>query len=203
MPLTSAALSDIPGTPSQTLFKQHSWEFKFVELDDAFSTGSSIMPQKKNPDIAELTRGKAGRAIGNLVTLLTMLKGLPLAYNKDLQEDKEAIFDSFDTAVMALTVFSPMLETMRVRTDNMRAAAAKGFICWAEKADGSLRYTKRPSFPPCPWGMPQAGWAAFWQAAATGGFPTLFSPCAFPPCPAPRCRCSCSKRRIWLECAPC
>jgi argininosuccinate lyase len=112
-----------------------SWEFKFVELDDAFSTGSSIMPQKKNPDIAELTRGKAGRAIGNLVTLLTMLKGLPLAYNKDLQEDKEAIFDSFDTAVMALTVFSPMLETMRVRTDNMRAAAAKGFINATDCAD--------------------------------------------------------------------
>ena len=112
-----------------------SWEFKFAELDDAFSTGSSIMPQKKNPDIAELTRGKAGRTAGNLVTLLTMLKGLPLAYNKDLQEDKEAVFDSFDTAVMALTVFAPMLETMRVRTDNMRAAAAKGFINATDCAD--------------------------------------------------------------------
>ena len=112
-----------------------SWEFRFVELDDAYSTGSSIMPQKKNPDIAELTRGKAGRTTGNLVTLLTMLKGLPLAYNKDMQEDKEAIFDSFDTVIMALTVFSPMLETMRVNTENMRSAAAKGFINATDCAD--------------------------------------------------------------------
>ena len=112
-----------------------SWEFKFIELDDAYSTGSSIMPQKKNPDIAELTRGKAGRVIGNLVTLLTMLKGLPLAYNKDMQEDKEAIFDSFDTAELALTVFAPMLDTMRVLPDNMRAAAARGFINATDCAD--------------------------------------------------------------------
>ncbi|MBQ3078995.1 MAG: argininosuccinate lyase [Clostridia bacterium] len=112
-----------------------SWEFRFVELDDAYSTGSSIMPQKKNPDIAELTRGKAGRAVGNLVTLLTMLKGLPLAYNKDMQEDKEAIFDSFDTVEMALRVFSPMLATMRVKTDNMRKAAAMGFINATDCAD--------------------------------------------------------------------
>ena len=112
-----------------------SWEFRFIELDDAYSTGSSIMPQKKNPDIAELTRGKAGRATGNLVTLLTMLKGLPLAYNKDMQEDKEAIFDSFDTVIMALTVFSPMLDTMRVKPENMRLAAAKGFINATDCAD--------------------------------------------------------------------
>ena len=112
-----------------------SWEFKYVELDDAYSTGSSIMPQKKNPDIAELTRGKAGRTIGNLVTLLTMLKGLPLAYNKDMQEDKEAIFDSFDTVNLALTVFAPMLDTMRVIPANMRAAAAKGFINATDCAD--------------------------------------------------------------------
>ncbi|MBQ9855566.1 MAG: argininosuccinate lyase [Clostridia bacterium] len=112
-----------------------SWEFRFIELDDAYSTGSSIMPQKKNPDIAELTRGKAGRTTGNLVTLLTMLKGLPLAYNKDMQEDKEAIFDSFDTVIMALTVFSPMLETIRVHTENMRLAAAKGFINATDCAD--------------------------------------------------------------------
>ena len=112
-----------------------SWEFRFVELDDAYSTGSSIMPQKKNPDIAELTRGKAGRTTGNLVTLLTMLKGLPLAYNKDMQEDKEAIFDSFDTVLLALRVFTPMLETMRVKPENMRAAAAKGFINATDCAD--------------------------------------------------------------------
>lgn len=90
-----------------------SWEFKFVELDDAFSTGSSIMPQKKNPDIAELVRGKSGRVIGDVVTLLTMLKGLPLAYNKDMQEDKEAIFDAVDTLRMCLTAFIPMVDTMK------------------------------------------------------------------------------------------
>ncbi len=112
-----------------------SWEFKFIELDDAFSTGSSIMPQKKNPDIAELTRGKAGRVYGDLISLLTMLKGIPLAYNKDMQEDKEAIFDCFDTAKMALTVFAPMLETMRVNTDRMRKAALEGFINATDCAD--------------------------------------------------------------------
>ena len=120
---------------SEEIILWSSWEFKFTELDDAYSTGSSIMPQKKNPDIAELTRGKAGRVIGDLVTLLTMLKGLPLAYNKDMQEDKEAIFDCFDTALLALRVFSPMVETMRVNTDNMRAAAAKGFINATDCAD--------------------------------------------------------------------
>lgn len=112
-----------------------SWEFRFVELDDAYSTGSSIMPQKKNPDIAELTRGKAGRATGNLITLITMLKGLPLAYNKDMQEDKEAIFDSFETVKMALSVFAPMLDTLRVKPENMRLAAAKGFINATDCAD--------------------------------------------------------------------
>ena len=105
-----------------------SWEFKFIELDDAFSTGSSIMPQKKNPDIAELVRGKSGRAIGDLTTLLTMMKGLPLAYNKDMQEDKEAIFDAVDTLRMCLTAFIPMVDTMKVLPQNMRKAAAHGFI---------------------------------------------------------------------------
>ena len=112
-----------------------SWEFKFVELDDAFSTGSSIMPQKKNPDIAELVRGKSGRVFGDLTTLLTMMKGLPLAYNKDMQEDKEAVFDAFDTVKMCLTAFIPMIDTMKVLTDNMRKAAAGGFINATDCAD--------------------------------------------------------------------
>lgn len=112
-----------------------SWEFKFVELDDAFSTGSSIMPQKKNPDIAELIRGKSGRVFGDLMALLTMLKGLPLAYNKDMQEDKEAIFDAVDTLKLCLTPFIPMIETMKVLPQNMRAAAAKGFINATDCAD--------------------------------------------------------------------
>jgi argininosuccinate lyase len=112
-----------------------SWEFKFIELDDAFSTGSSIMPQKKNPDIAELVRGKSGRAIGDMTTLFTMMKGLPLAYNKDLQEDKEAIFDAVDTLRMCLTAFIPMIDTMKVLPENMRAAAAKGFINATDCAD--------------------------------------------------------------------
>lgn len=112
-----------------------SWEFKFVELDDAFSTGSSIMPQKKNPDIAELVRGKSGRVFGDLMTLLTMLKGLPLAYNKDMQEDKEAIFDAVDTVHMCLTAFTPMIATMKVLPENMRRAAAAGFINATDCAD--------------------------------------------------------------------
>ncbi|MBR4235057.1 MAG: argininosuccinate lyase [Clostridia bacterium] len=120
-----------------------SWEFRFIELDDAYSTGSSIMPQKKNPDMAELTRGKTGRVNGNLITLLTMLKGLPLAYNKDMQEDKEAVFDSFDTVKLALTVCTPMLATMRINSDNMRAAAAKGFINATDCAD----YLTRKGLP--------------------------------------------------------
>lgn len=110
-------------------------EFSFIELDDAYSTGSSIMPQKKNPDIAELIRGKSGRTYGNLITLLTMLKGLPLAYNKDMQEDKEAIFDSVDTVNMCISVLIPMLETMTVNKSNMLKAAAKGFINATDCAD--------------------------------------------------------------------
>ena len=112
-----------------------SWEFKFIELDDAFATGSSIMPQKKNPDITELVRGKTGRVVGDLVALLTMLKGLPLAYNKDMQEDKEAVFDAVDTVKLCLSTVIPMIETMRVLPENMRAAAAKGFINATDCAD--------------------------------------------------------------------
>lgn len=112
-----------------------SWEFKFIDLDDAYSTGSSIMPQKKNPDICELVRGKTGRVYGDLMTLLTMLKGLPLAYNKDMQEDKEAIFDAFNTLKQCLSIFTPMLETIKVNKDNMRNAAAKGFINATDLAD--------------------------------------------------------------------
>ena len=112
-----------------------SWEFKFVELDDAFSTGSSIMPQKKNPDIAELVRGKSGRVFGDLMTLLTVMKGLPLAYNKDMQEDKDAIFDAFDTVKICLTTLIPMIETMKAIPENMRKAAAGGFINATDCAD--------------------------------------------------------------------
>ncbi|WP_300382245.1 argininosuccinate lyase [Clostridium sp.] len=112
-----------------------SWEFKFIELDDSFSTGSSIMPQKKNPDVTELIRGKTGRVYGNLMTLLTMMKGLPLAYNKDMQEDKEAIFDSVETVKMCLETIAPMIETMTVLKDNMKNAAAKGFINATDLAD--------------------------------------------------------------------
>ncbi len=112
-----------------------SWEFKFIELDDAYSTGSSIMPQKKNPDITELIRGKTGRVYGGLNTLLVMMKGLPLAYNKDMQEDKEAIFDAVDTVKLCIRTFIPMLATMRVNRENMRAAAAKGFINATDCAD--------------------------------------------------------------------
>ena len=112
-----------------------SWEFKFVELDDAFSTGSSIMPQKKNPDIAELVRGKSGRVFGDLMTLLTVMKGLPLAYNKDMQEDKDAIFDAFDTVKICLVTLIPMIATMKAIPENMRKAAAGGFINATDCAD--------------------------------------------------------------------
>lgn len=112
-----------------------SWEFKFIELDDAFATGSSIMPQKKNPDVTELIRGKTGRVNGDLVTLLSMLKGLPLAYNKDMQEDKEAIFDAVDNVKLCLKTFIPMLATMKVLKENMRNAAARGFINATDCAD--------------------------------------------------------------------
>ncbi len=112
-----------------------SWEFKFIELDDAYATGSSIMPQKKNPDVAELVRGKTGRVYGDLMSLLTVMKGLPLAYNKDMQEDKEPVFDAVDTVEMCLPVFTAMLDTMTVRTDNMRSAAGRGFINATDCAD--------------------------------------------------------------------
>ncbi len=112
-----------------------SWEFKFAELDDAFSTGSSIMPQKKNPDIAELVRGKSGRVFGDLSGLLTVMKGLPLAYNKDMQEDKDAVFDGLDTVKMCLTALTPMIATMRMLPENMRKAAAGGFINATDCAD--------------------------------------------------------------------
>ena len=120
---------------SEEIIMWCSWEFKFIELDDAYATGSSIMPQKKNPDITELIRGKAGRVNGNLMTLLSLLKGLPLAYNKDMQEDKEAVFDSVDNVKLCLKTFIPMLETMRVNKDKMRAAAAGGFINATDCAD--------------------------------------------------------------------
>ncbi len=120
---------------SEEIIMWCSWEFKFVELDDAFSTGSSIMPQKKNPDIAELVRGKSGRVFGDTMTLLTVMKGIALAYNKDMQEDKEAIFDAVDTVKMCLTAFTPMLDTMRVIPENMRKAAAGGFINATDCAD--------------------------------------------------------------------
>ncbi|MEA4915447.1 MAG: argininosuccinate lyase [Christensenella sp.] len=120
---------------SEEIILWTSWEFRFVELADEFSTGSSIMPQKKNSDLAELVRGKAGRVYGSLVTLLTMMKGLPLAYNKDLQEDKEAIFNAIDTTKMCLAVFAPMLSTMTVHPENMRKAAAEGFINATDAAD--------------------------------------------------------------------
>ena len=112
-----------------------SWEFKFIELDDAFTTGSSIMPQKKNPDVTELIRGKTGRVYGDLNTLLVMMKGLPLAYNKDMQEDKEAIFDAVDTLELCLKTITPMLDTMKTLPANMRRAAAKGFINATDCAD--------------------------------------------------------------------
>ncbi len=112
-----------------------SWEFAFIELSDAYTTGSSIMPQKKNPDMAELIRGKTGRVYGDLMALLTTLKGLPLAYNKDMQEDKEGVFDALDTVKMCLAVLTPMLATMKVRAQNMKKAASGGFINATDLAD--------------------------------------------------------------------
>ena len=112
-----------------------SWEFKFIELDDGYATGSSIMPQKKNPDVAELVRGKTGRVYGDLMSLLTTMKGIPLAYNKDMQEDKEPVFDAIDTVQMCVPVFSAMIDTMRVLPENMRKAAGKGFINATDCAD--------------------------------------------------------------------
>ena len=120
---------------SEELILWSSWEFQFVSLSDAFTTGSSIMPQKKNPDMAELVRGKTGRVYGDLMALLTTLKGLPLAYNKDMQEDKEAIFDAVDTVTMCLDVFIPMIDTLQANRDAMRWAAQTGFINATDLAD--------------------------------------------------------------------
>ena len=120
---------------SEEIILWSSWEFKFIELDDSYTTGSSIMPQKKNPDMAELVRGKTGRVYGDLFTMLTILKGLPLAYNKDMQEDKEAIFDALDTVKVCLEVFAPMIETMKTIPENMEKAASGGFINATDLAD--------------------------------------------------------------------
>ena len=120
---------------SEELILWSSWEFQFIELTDAYTTGSSIMPQKKNPDMAELIRGKTGRVYGDLMALLTTLKGLPLAYNKDMQEDKEAVFDAVDTVKMCLQVFAPMVASMKVKAENMKKAAQGGFINATDLAD--------------------------------------------------------------------
>ena len=120
---------------SEEIILWSSWEFSFVELDDAYTTGSSIMPQKKNSDMAELVRGKCGRVYGDLVGTLTMLKGLPLAYNKDMQEDKESLFDGAETVIRCLEVFAPMIRTMRVKSENMLSAARRGFINATDLAD--------------------------------------------------------------------
>ena len=120
---------------SEEIILWSSWEFKFIELSSNYTTGSSIMPQKRNPDMAELVRGKTGRVYGDLLGLLTTLKGLPLAYNKDMQEDKEGVFDACDTVKMCLKVFTPMVETMTVLTDNMKKAAGEGFINATDLAD--------------------------------------------------------------------
>ena len=120
---------------SEEIIMWCSWEFKFIELSDRFSTGSSIMPQKKNPDVTELIRGKTARVIGDNMTLLAMMKGLPLAYNKDMQEDKEAVFDAVDTVKMCLRVMAPMLATMTVRADKMLHAAQTGFLNATDLAD--------------------------------------------------------------------
>ena len=120
---------------SEEIILWSSWEFKFIELSDAYTTGSSIMPQKKNPDMAELVRGKSGRVFGDLLALLTTLKGLPLAYNKDMQEDKEGVFDAIDTVKMCLQVFAGMVATMKANTQNMKRAAQTGFINATDLAD--------------------------------------------------------------------
>ncbi|MEG1066983.1 MAG: argininosuccinate lyase, partial [Erysipelotrichaceae bacterium] len=120
---------------SEEIILWSSWEFKFIELDDAFATGSSIMPQKKNPDITELIRGKTGRVIGDLTTLLTMLKGLPLAYNKDMQEDKELTFDAIDTVKACIKLFTGMISTMKFNKDIMEKSAKMGFTNATDAAD--------------------------------------------------------------------
>ena len=120
---------------SEEVILWSSWEFSYVELDDAYTTGSSIMPQKKNSDMAELVRGKTGRVYGDLMGTLTMLKGLPLAYNKDMQEDKESLFDATETVARCLEIFAPMIRTMKVKSENMYRAAQKGFINATDLAD--------------------------------------------------------------------
>ena len=120
---------------SEEIILWSSWEFKFIELDDSYTTGSSIMPQKKNPDMAELIRGKTGRVYGDLMAMLTILKGLPLAYNKDMQEDKEMIFDAVDTVKICLEVLAPMVQTMKINGENTYRAAQKGFINATDLAD--------------------------------------------------------------------
>jgi len=120
---------------SEEIILWASHEFGFIELDDAYSTGSSIMPQKKNPDVAELVRGKTGRVYGDLMALLSVMKSLPLAYNKDMQEDKEAIFDAVDTVKMCLPVFTKMIETMKIKKENMLRAAQGGFTNATDMAD--------------------------------------------------------------------
>ncbi len=120
---------------SEEIILWSSWEFGFIELSDSFTTGSSIMPQKKNPDMAELVRGKTGRVYGDLVTLLTVMKGLPLAYNKDMQEDKEPVFDAVDTVISCLDIYSGMIKTLTAKTENMKKAAQKGFINATDLAD--------------------------------------------------------------------
>ena len=124
---------------AEELILWSSWELKFVEISDAYTTGSSIMPQKKNPDMAELVRGKTGRVYGDLMSLLTTLKGLPLAYNKDMQEDKESVFDACDTVIMCLRIFDGMISSMAVNADNMKRAAQKGFINATDLADYLVR----------------------------------------------------------------
>ena len=149
-----------------------SWEFKFIELDDAFATGSSIMPQKKNPDVSELVRGKTGRVYGDLMTLLSMMKNLPLAYNKDMQEDKEAIFDAVDTVKLCLKTVIPMLDTMKVLPQNMRKAAAKGFINATDAADYLVR--KGPAIPGCLQNHRNTGCPVYRPGYHAGG--TAFAP---------------------------
>ncbi len=124
---------------SEEIILWSSWEFQFIELSDAYTTGSSIMPQKKNPDMAELSRGKTGRVYGSLMALLTAMKGLPLAYNKDMQEDKETVFDAVETVKLCLKVFAPMLSSMTVKAENMRKAAREGFINATDLADYLVR----------------------------------------------------------------
>ena len=121
---------------SEELILWCSWEFQFITLDDAYATGSSIMPQKKNPDVAELVRGKTGRVYGALITLLTVMKGIPLAYNKDMQEDKEPVFDTIDTVELCLPVFTAMIDTLTVNRANICLLYTSTAAFWSSKASG-------------------------------------------------------------------